>query len=72
MSVIIGLSVFIIVLSAILIKSESQYRKDQKKSRRLANMRLARVERVERVERDLTVRAKKRAVKFAKKEGEVA
>ena len=69
MSVIIGLSVLIIVLSAILIKSESQYRKDQKKSRRLANMRLARVERVE---RDLTVRAKKRAVKFAKKEGEVA
>jgi len=62
LSEIIGIVALIIILSAILFKSEKAYRKDQAKKRRLANMRKAKVDRED---RELDVRGKKRAEKFA-------
>jgi len=65
MDVLIGLGILVFVLAFILIKSERQYKKDQAKSKRMAAIREAQSDREE---KELTVREKKRAKKFAKEE----
>ena len=62
-SVVVGIVILIVVLGAILIKSEIQYKKDQSKKERMASIREAKSDREE---TELTARQKKRAKKFAK------
>jgi hypothetical protein len=68
MDVAIGLLILIIVFSTIVIKGEIQYRKDRKKKARMAAIRKASEEEGE---KKLSARAKKRADKFVKIEGNV-
>ena len=61
----VGIAIVVIVLGTILIKSEIKYKQEQSKKKRMAAIREAQSDREE---KELTVREKSRAKKFAKEE----